>query len=144
MKSLEALERLKEKTQPNTYTLNHNEEDFNTIKQDLELLEQLKQQRDRLAIDNGELVVKVTNLQKENQELLINKNLAQGIALKYKKVIDILKDKVVFEFFEPKDEKEMKECLEEKEEPYLIRMGEDWFTLDDKNKFDLLKEVLGC
>lgn len=39
------------------------------IKQDLELLEQLKQQRDSLAINNGELVVKVADLQKENQEL---------------------------------------------------------------------------
>lgn len=39
------------------------------IKQDLELLEQLKQQRDSLAINNGELCVKVTDLQKENQEL---------------------------------------------------------------------------
>lgn len=34
------------------------------IKQDLELLEQLKQQRDSLAINNGELCVKVCNLEK--------------------------------------------------------------------------------
>lgn len=34
------------------------------IKQDLELLEQLKQQRDSLAINNGELCVKVTDLEK--------------------------------------------------------------------------------
>lgn len=34
------------------------------IKQDLELLEQLKQQRDSLAINNGELCVKVCKLEK--------------------------------------------------------------------------------
>lgn len=41
-KSLEALERLQEETQPNAYTLNHNDEDFETIKQDLEKLERLE------------------------------------------------------------------------------------------------------
>lgn len=45
------------------------QQDCDDIKQDLELLEQLKQQRDSLAINNGELCVKVTDLQKENQEL---------------------------------------------------------------------------
>lgn len=64
---------------------------YDLIKQDLELLEQLKQQRDSLAINNGELVVKVCNLEKENQELLVNKNFAQGVALKYKKALEILK-----------------------------------------------------
>ncbi len=49
--------------------VNNFKEQLDTIKQDLELLEQLKQQRDSLAINNGELCVKVTDLQKENQEL---------------------------------------------------------------------------
>lgn len=52
--------------------------------------EQLKEQRDSLAINNGELVVKVTDLQKENQELLVNKNLAQKLAVEYKNKIDKL------------------------------------------------------
>lgn len=47
-KSLEALKRLKEETQPNAYTLNHNEEDFKTIKQDLELKEQLEKENNEL------------------------------------------------------------------------------------------------
>jgi predicted RNase H-like nuclease (RuvC/YqgF family) len=47
-KSLEVLERLKEETQPNAYTLNHNEEDFKTIKQDLERLEQLEKENQEL------------------------------------------------------------------------------------------------
>ena len=33
-------------------------------------------------------------LEKENQELLVNKNFAQGVALKYKKAIEILKDRI--------------------------------------------------
>ena len=42
MKSKEALERLKEETQPNAYTLNHNDEDFAIIEQDLDRLEKLE------------------------------------------------------------------------------------------------------
>ena len=72
------------------------------IKQDLELLEQLKQQRDSLAINNGELCVKVTDLQKENQELLVNKNLAQKLAVEYKNKIDKLE----------KENQKLKEKLE--------------------------------
>lgn len=42
MRSKEALERLKEETQPNAYTLNHNDKDFDTIEKDLERLEVLE------------------------------------------------------------------------------------------------------
>ena len=37
----------------------------------------------------------IMDLKEENKELLVNKNLAQAIALKYKKTIEILKDKRV-------------------------------------------------
>lgn len=37
-----ALERLKEETQPNAYTLNHNDKDFTTIEKALERLEKLE------------------------------------------------------------------------------------------------------
>lgn len=56
-----------------------------TIKQDLELLEQLKQQRDSLAINNGELCVKVADLQKENQELRKSNNEIEELYLKENK-----------------------------------------------------------
>ena len=42
MTSKETLERLKEETQPNTYTLNHNDEDFAIIEKALDRLEKLE------------------------------------------------------------------------------------------------------
>lgn len=72
MNSLEALERLKEETQPNAYTLNHNEEDFKTIKQDLERLQQLEiadKNNANLVKTNVDLVNKNLELQKEIKEL---------------------------------------------------------------------------
>lgn len=124
-------------------------EELQTIKQELELKEQLKQQRDSLAVNNNELAIKVCNLEKENKELKEDVKTVMAdyqdvakIMFELDKVLEILKDKIRFEFFEPKDEQEMKECLKANEEPYLIRMGEEWFTIDDKNKFELLKKVL--
>lgn len=67
-KSKEALEKIS-----NGYTndLLTNEwfEWLQTIKQDLENYEKLKQTHDKTLINNGELVIKVCNLEKENQDL---------------------------------------------------------------------------
>ena len=41
---------------------------FETIKKDLEAYEQLKRDHDKTLINNGELCVKVCELEKENQE----------------------------------------------------------------------------
>ena len=85
MNSKEALERLKEETQPNAYTLNHNDEDFNTIKQDLDRLEKLEKENTKLKNiiklleDNLKLV-----LYQDIDPLLNRKVYAVGISKNYK------------------------------------------------------------
>lgn len=97
------------------------ERDYNTIKKDLERLNKLNKifsdshiceikarfneiecttdKCDACPLSIGDdICLKIMfenkwKLQKENQELLVNKNVAQGIATKYKQVLDILKDK---------------------------------------------------
>ena len=73
-KSLEALERIEEELY---LTLPKNIRDtlIQTIKQDLERLE---------------------TLEKENQELIVNKNVAQAVALNQKREIDELKDQISY------------------------------------------------
>lgn len=94
--------------------VNNFKEQLDTIKQDLELLEQLKQQRDSLAINNGELCVKVTDLQKENQELKdIADSFRKGNQGYCKKVSEL-----------EKENQELKEQLEiEKFDNFLV-LGE--------------------
>lgn len=102
--------------------------------------EKLKQQRDRLAIDNGELCVKVTDLQKENQELVVNKNAAQILALnlkrendKLKKVIDWLNQNLNFKI---EKHKSCPNCMF-----VSYKDLQEW--LEPSNEIvDLLKEVL--
>lgn len=121
MSSLKALERMKAdliKIQCELFDDNCNDErvlavyqleDYQTIKQDLKLLEQLKQNHDKTLINNGELVVKVADLQKENQELIVNKNVAQAVALNQKREIAELKDQV--DYFK-EDSKEWQSAYE--------------------------------
>ena len=60
LNSKEALERLKEETQPNAYTLNHNDKDFETIEQSLDRLEKLE---------------KVIKILKENLQLVLKQDI---------------------------------------------------------------------
>ena len=113
------------------------------IKQDLELLEQLKQQRDSLAINNGELCVKVCNLEKENQELVVNKNLAQKLALNFKKAIEIIKNKCVSNtnlwlVVCSRNYEDYKSFVENKDHE-LVRIEHNILT---QQEYELLKEVL--
>lgn len=72
MNSLEALEILRECANGEKKVLFSTSLKLaNTIKQDLEAYKQLKQDHDKTLINNGELVVKVADLQKENQNLKI-------------------------------------------------------------------------
>lgn len=59
MTSKEALERLKEETQPNAYTLNHNDEDFAIISQDLDRLEKLEKFVDIYKYTNQRFIMMV-------------------------------------------------------------------------------------
>lgn len=59
MTSKEALERLKEETQPNAYTLNHNDEDFAIIEQDLDRLEKLEKFVDIYKYTNQRFIMMV-------------------------------------------------------------------------------------
>lgn len=126
------------------------QQDCDDIKQDLELLEQLKQQRDSLAINNGELCVKVTDLQKENQELKRYKEKA----ILYDKACN--KDKsankiiVDLDYLENLQNEERKfgfaiEILTRvaniKTEKHLTRLYEHKYI--SKEDYELLKEVLG-
>lgn len=94
---------------------------YKTIKQDLDRVEQLE---------------------KENQELLVNKNVAQGIAInlkeendKLKKAIDILKDK-----FDIKISHTIEDI------PIIIISLEEtgeWYCIDiSEEQYNLLKEVI--
>lgn len=95
MNSLEALKKIEEELY---LTLPKNIRDtlIQTIKQDLEVYAQLKQDHDITLINNGELVVKVADLQKENQELIVNKNVAQAVAFDQKREIGELKDQISY------------------------------------------------
>ena len=118
-KSLEALENLvhcKSETKCKECKYKYRctmERDYNTIKQDLERLEQLEKRNkelvniiDELREENFKIKQiqtciwgeqdtvrqeQIETLIKENNELLVNKNFAQGVALRYKKAIEILK-----------------------------------------------------
>lgn len=114
---------------------------FLELKHRLEHLEQLEKDHDKTLINNGELVVKVTDLQKENQELVVNKNAAQILALnlkrendKLKKAIEILK-RFDFDIYAGK-------CL-----GFIQTSLEDPLTFDledfiEFQEYELLKEVL--
>ena len=104
MNSKEALERLKEETQPNAYTLNHNDEDFAIIEKALDRLE-------KFAQENASLHTEIASLQSENEiwkKAIENSNKAYDVLMqnsniqflnqnqeifKLKKVIEILKNK---------------------------------------------------
>lgn len=107
MTSKEALEELKDEIIPD-YALEYEDDEgykdwvielYNTIKQDLENYERLKQTHDKTLINNGELVIKVCNLEKENQALRKGIDLDLNAKLlseneKLKKAIEILKMQV--------------------------------------------------
>jgi hypothetical protein len=131
-KSLEALENLVHcKSETKCKECKHKyrctmERDYNTIKQDLERLEQLEKENQELK-DKG-------------KELVKDFHKAINIAKKYKKAIDILKDRLTIEFDDKYNEINFKvyAC---KEIDYV------YFSLDDKQQYELLKEVLknyGC
>lgn len=72
--------------------------DIETIKQDLDRLEKLEQENNSLRAFVGNLQFcreretrKIEELEKKNQELLVNKNVAQGIVTKLKEENDKLK-----------------------------------------------------
>lgn len=110
-KSLETLDLLKNNISDYLDTIQNNEETisksefmfvciyplYELIKKDLELLKEINKvwhdNEPMESVDiNGEhlqeLYDYINKLVKENQELLVNTNLAQGIALKYKKALD--------------------------------------------------------
>lgn len=68
------------------------------------------------------------NLKKENEELLVNKNFAQGVAIKYKKVIEIFWRFVNFN--------------ESDHEIYFKGSKNDLYVKLTQEEYDLLKEVL--
>lgn len=123
MNSKEALERLNKHFNLDCYSFDSDENskvtEYSIIKQDLERLEQLEKQikrwYEKYAFVEKELVQtkknfrnsqthskncykklkeKYKKLQKENEKFLVNKNLAQILAVKYKKALDILKEKL--------------------------------------------------
>lgn len=121
--------------------------DFENLRkenQDLKLfVESYSNARDELLIKNEKLEKENQELKEENEKVCeINRDFYEEIE-KLKKAIAILKENVLFEFFEPQSEQELHDCLNCGEEPYLIRLGEEWFALEDYEKFNLLKEVLG-
>lgn len=73
-------------------------------------------------------------LKQENKELLVNKNVAQGIATKYKKALDIIKRKIIYVF-------ELKFSYSVIE--YNISARNSDFDELTKEEYELLKEVLG-
>ena len=129
MKSKEALENVKTAPSfmggnPKYWTYLNSQfpflEDIETIKQDLDRLEQLE---------------------KENQELVVNKNVAQGIAIKLKeendrlkKALEILKDKFKFELGVSVVKEKYYYSLE-------FLYNNQYFTISQE-EYKLLKEVL--
>ena len=112
------------------------------IKQDLDRLYELEQANNSLRAFIGNLQTcrerearKIKELKKKNQKLLVNKNVAQGIATKFKEenhklkqALEILKDKLwVYEH-----------------NGYRISMNlsHDYFSITQE-EYNLLKEVLG-
>lgn len=57
------------------------------------------------------------------------------------KAIEILKENCCFRFSCCETEKEIQECIKRGEKPYLVEVGEDWFDLDDKEEYEILKRI---
>lgn len=112
--------------------VNNFKEQLDTIKQDLELLEQLKQQRDSLAINNGELCVKVTDLQKENNSL-------QGLLDTTKE--DYINIRLENEELE-KENNELKEKLKEREEANAKVLNMSVFIHNENEKLKKAIEII--
>ena len=96
--------------------------EIQTIKKDLDKLEKLK---------------------KENQELLVNKNVAQGIAIKLKEENDKLKQ--ALEILKDKFDIKISHTIEDI--PIIIISLEEtgeWYCIDiSEEQYELLQEVLG-
>lgn len=141
MTSKDALERLKEETQPNTYTLNHNDEDFAIIEKALERLE-------KFAHENASLHTEIESLQSENEiwkKAIENSNKAYDVLMqnsniqflnqnqeifKLKKVIEILKDYLM-----------IKVSINRNNE-YCLDACDYAIPHLNKEQYDLLKEYL--
>lgn len=109
--------------------------DFNLIKQDLDRLEKLEKK-------NASLQSEIDGLQNKNKKLLVNKNIAQGIATKLKqendklkKAIEILNDKFKFELGVSTVKEKYYYSLE-----FLYNY--QYFRITQE-EYELLKEVLG-
>jgi predicted RNase H-like nuclease (RuvC/YqgF family) len=126
-KSLEALENLVHcKSETKCKECKHKyrctmERDYNTIKQDLERLEQLEKENQELK-DKG-------------KELVKDFHKAIDILKKYKKAIDILKDRLTIEFDDKYNEINF-EVSGSTEIDYV------YLPFDDKQEYELLKEIL--
>lgn len=90
----------------------------------MECLNVIKQDLERLEV-----------LEKENQKLLVNKNVAQALAIKYKKVIEILKRNLVIEFNDDLHFVHLKEDISQTCDYTII-------DIEDKQEYELLKGVM--
>ena len=119
------------------------------IEKDLERLEKLeakdKKWQELFGCDLCEVLgrelLKEENkkLKQENKELLVNKNVAQGIATKYKKALDIIKNKKVDidMFIDSTSAEDYNKRLE-----YYTYINPEVRPLTQE-EYELLKEVLG-
>ena len=134
--------------------------DYNTIKQDLERLAQLEKENQELKEPKYKVLMGcrgggkqfaqlVEILKKENQELKLEKKILNGMyrdvrdtasfymskCEKLEKTIDILKNKLHIEFDDKYNEINF-EVFGSTEIDYV------YFSLDDKQEYELLKEML--
>ena len=110
---------------------------FIELKQDVERLEyenvKLKNQILSLELDTC-----IPELRKENKELLVNKNVAQGIATKYKQALDIFERTHIHIYYlrRTKNVEEYNKMIDKINEY-------DFFDYLIQEDYNLLKEVLG-
>ena len=110
------------------------------IEESLERLEVLEKENQELwkNIEKynhkfAEVERKKCDLQQENEKLLVNKNVAQVLAIKYKKAIEILNDKMPIQFLG---------YNKYGAKPYEI-ISNGFVIGLEQQEYDLLKEVLG-
>jgi stress response protein YsnF len=156
MNSKEALEQLRDKAQLLALFMGKDAGDhlvnvdtlYNTIKQDLERLEALEKENIELKKFETDYHIALAfceaskeekqELAKENQQLLVNKNVAQALAIKYKKAIEIIKKIVSIPLEDDFAKVNIDKVTKEETHYYALSIK----YLIDEQEYELLKGVL--
>ena len=103
------------------------------IEQDLERFKLIEEDYYSLNKEYEWIEFENVKLKQENKELLVNKNVAQGIAIKYKKALDIFKSKIELPLEDDFD-------VINKDNVHLYHLRVK--ALVNEEEYNLLKEVL--